>query len=267
MNPLNWTAGPFLSLYTSLAGTTLLLLWWWKTRLGAATASTANLSTLQLAYLAGGDTRAVNTILVALLESQAATIKTPKTIAIDHTATLPEEWRAFLGRLPAQTDRSGFAAALSAACARVRDDLAVRGLVATRAERTAFRWLATATLAGPLALGVMKIIVGSQRGRPVGILSVLVCVTVGLGFVLIQSGPFRTPAGAQALARARTQKARAARAPLTPEIPLAYALTGVSVLAGRHYQPFFVTTSSGSSSGCGSSGCGGGGGGCGGCGG
>ena len=108
-------------------------------------------------------------------------------------------------------------------------------------------------------------VVGLERGRPVGILFFLLLVTAAIMVVSAGNLPFRTRAGRTAAANARRLQARAARAPEESELVLAFALSGVAVLAGRPYAPLLVPSGG---SGCGGSGCGGGGGGgsgCGGC--
>jgi uncharacterized protein (TIGR04222 family) len=273
MNPLNWTAGPFLELYCSLAAATLFLIWWWKDKLGQGSQipRIEGLTTLHLAYLAGGAARATNTILVALFEAQAIRFRGARTLVVDHDAHPPPEWRPYLSLLPRDAGRGEVRGALSACCGRVRDDLAGRGLVASRAETASFVGQSALVLAGLVTFGVTKMLVGASRGKPVGFLFMLVSATALVGAAIAFRGPYRTRAGADALARARAEKARAARAPLNPEIPLAFALSGVAVLTGRHYQPWFAGSANGSggsgcgSTGCGGSGCGGGGGGCGGC--
>jgi hypothetical protein len=85
----------------------------------------------------------------------------------------------------------------------------------------------------------------------------------------------RTEAAMSAVEAAKTRAARLKAAPTTPEMGLAVALFGTTVLAGSAYQDFHrLRSSSGDgdggssgdgSGGCGSGGCGGGG--CGGCGG
>jgi hypothetical protein len=59
LNPLDWTAGPFLCLYFLLAGAVLIPLFNERNRLGPTTPFTAadELNTFQLAHLYGGPPR------------------------------------------------------------------------------------------------------------------------------------------------------------------------------------------------------------------
>jgi hypothetical protein len=56
-NPFDWTAGPFLALYLTIAAIVFLLGFRFRSKVGPATQATHQLSVLELAYLAGGARR------------------------------------------------------------------------------------------------------------------------------------------------------------------------------------------------------------------
>jgi len=261
-NPMDWTADPFLTLYTMLALALLGALFWWRRRIGSGRGARVEaLDPVQLGYLAGGPARAADTVLVGLLEAGTVMIDPKKGLIADGAA--PPSLRDYCGEVPKALNRSRFRRGLSARCADIHADLAARGLMPANAEITNFRTIAVLLILCVAVFGVCKIEIGSARGHPVGILTVLVIATVVLGVLVAMKSPYRTVAGASALAQARRDKSRALRAPLGDELLLAFALTGAAVLAGRPYQTYFQSSSgdgggdSGGGSGCGGGGCGG----------
>lgn len=270
MNVLNLPGVPFLEFYILAAGFCLLLLLAGRHLLGPLhpSATAAELDMLELAYLVGGHTRCVDTIMVGLFETGALNMDAPRTtVSTAGYAGNPQLRENFPGPLPARATRDGFLRRGAAKSRAIHARLANLGLIASAADRAYFTLCGGILLSMPLILGAAKIHVGLQRGRPVGDLCGLLFLTAALGAILLLKGPIRTPAGRQILTKIKTRYARAARAPLPEEMMLAFALTGASVLIGRSYQTFFAT-SSGGSSGCSGGGCSGGGcgGGCGGCG-
>ena len=238
-----------------------------RNRLGAPTAETGadELDVLRLAYLSGGASHAADAALVGLLEAGAALADRKRgLVRIDPFAPVPAELRPFRYLTRGKGTRADFHSAFSFRWQSLADDLGQRGLVPGAAEVAWFRWQGAVALCCPLLLGLCKVVVGHSRGRPVGILSMLIFLTVVLGVAALAARPYRNRAGSAALAAARKKYARAARAPLPEEMALAFALSGSTVLAGREYR--WVVQSSSDGGGDGSGG-GGGGGGCGGCGG
>ena len=65
-NPLDWTAGPFLALYLSVAVIVCLLDFRFRSMIGPAAQATHQLSALELAYLAGGAPRLGDAVLLQL---------------------------------------------------------------------------------------------------------------------------------------------------------------------------------------------------------
>ena len=276
LNPLDWTAGPFLALYVLLAGGVLLLLLTGRNRLGDSAALDSldprvqQLGALHLAYLSGGAECAGSTALVALLEAGAAVPdRKRRLLHFDRSVPVPAEFLAFQHVNLGQSNRNQFQAQFASYWERLHTDLARLGLVPGDAAVARWRWQGAALLCVPLLLGVCKLAVGVSRDRPVGILAMLLIVTVALGAVVLGKRPHRNLAGAAVLAAARRTHARAARAPLPEETALAFALSGIDVLHGRDYR-WALAVSASSSGGDGTSGGdggggGGGGGGCGGC--
>jgi uncharacterized protein (TIGR04222 family) len=271
MNPLNWTAFPFLLFYILFAGTILLIIFWWRTHLGGGNRyyDLNRLAPLAIAYLAGGHRRAADTALAGLFE--AGLIRTKrrgKQFFAQDQALIPATLAPYAKSVSGEGKRTKFHRAVRHANQQLHAELAMRGLVPGQNTVLGFQLFTGLLLATAVMLGIAKIIIGTARGHPAGYLVALVTATIFFGILLLQ-GPLRTEAGSQALRTFKRANARAARAPRGEELLLAVALTGPIVLAGLDYYDVFRSSTSGSNgqSGCGGGGGGGCGGGCGGCGG
>jgi uncharacterized protein (TIGR04222 family) len=269
-NPLDWPAEPFLRLYLALAGLAglaiLLLRRFAGGRIDPYPAR--DLGLLELAWLSGGPARAADTVMLGLLCAGAATIERGSrfVVSASDTAPMQREIRPFRDAAIGTRTRSRFHAFIRARLEPVHQVLMQRGLVAGPDEWTTIRLVSFVLVLIPVLLGTAKICVGLSRGRPIGILLALVIVTAVFGALSLRTKPHRTRSGAAALKRARISMARAIRAPLAQELPLAFAVAGAAVLAGTPYQAFAgLIPSGGDGGGCGGGGGGGGGGGCGGC--
>ena len=220
---------------------------------------------MQLAYLAGGAERAIDTALVGLFQA-GATVLENETVRADTSVPVPAAFAPFRH---ASGNRAACHAAFICRCKRIRAELIRRGLVPGDERVQVFRAGAWWVLAVPLALGAAKAVVGLSRNKPIGILMVLMAVTAVLGAIAVMRRPSHSEAGREALAGVRQQQARAARAPLPNEIALAFALTGKTALLEGKCRAFLRQgDKSGGDNGVvnGSGGDGwGGGGGCGGC--
>jgi uncharacterized protein (TIGR04222 family) len=73
-NPFDWTAGPFLALYLTIAVIVFLPAFSFRSMIGPAAQATHPLSVLELAYLAGGARRLGDAVLLTLMSGNGATI-------------------------------------------------------------------------------------------------------------------------------------------------------------------------------------------------
>jgi uncharacterized protein (TIGR04222 family) len=270
LNPFDWTAGPFLTLYVSLAAIVFLVSFRLRSMIGLPAHATRQLSVLELAYLAGGARRLADAVLLALTSAKGATIDSrgQKITVTDHTplATL-------MGRLPPlafypDMTRQQFQRAVGPIVVRVQGRLQQLGYYPTDDQMMSFRMTVLPFVGLLMLFGMFKAFVGAERHHPVGFLIFLLIATVFAGFVLARN-PIRTRAGNHVLQAYQASHARASRAPLDHELLLAVALSGAVVLSDTPYALVYAaskTMGSGGGDG-GGSGCGGGGGGggCGGC--
>ena len=268
LNPLDWSARPLLTLYVAVAllclvGAGLLER---RARRGRPASWTPSLDVAELAFLAGGRSRLLATAMVGYLTIGAAEIGRWNRLQILAGGLRPPRWLEPFGPTPpGRISLRQFFAMHRPATNAVAARLAQKGLVMGPGERRKMVWRAVLLVSIPLALGTAKAFVGHARGRPIGILSVLLMMTVFAGATLLSWLPFRTALGQSTLDREKEANARAARAPTRGEVALAFALTGAAALAGTPWAAFARGLEG--SNGCGGGGCGsgGGGGGCGGC--
>lgn len=115
-------------------------------------------------------------------------------------------------------------------------------------------------------LGLMKVVVGAHREKPVGILIGLLVAILIIAFALGERRSLASMAGQKLIADHNIEHSRALRAPRAEEVIDAFAVTGASALAGTGFEIYGRMLTAADSGGCGGGG-GGGGGGCGGCGG
>jgi hypothetical protein len=95
MNPLDWTAEPFLTLYISLACLTVLRAIYLRKHISEDGQANYPLTPLELAYLAGGSNRVGDAVLAGLLTTNAATVGTDgKIIHVKRDAKLSSELSA-----------------------------------------------------------------------------------------------------------------------------------------------------------------------------
>jgi uncharacterized protein (TIGR04222 family) len=274
MNPLNWTAGPFLTFYVGIASLILLAAWLLRRRVGESARSSSNLTAPELAYLSGGEQRVGDAVITALLTSNAATLSSDgRTVDIDGTKLRMQPDLAPFARagLSGEIKRRDFQQKIRPGVEYIRVKLEELGLCPGPSLLSTYRLKVLALFAVPLLLGIEKVGVGTERNKPVGFLVILLIITVIAALNFLRA-PRLTRAGHEALTAAQTHRSRAARAPLENELTLAVALTGLVVLSGTSYDALYAASRSngggwvdGGGGSCG--GGGGGGGGCGGCGG
>ena len=275
-NPFDWTAGPFLMLYTVAAVALFLIGFRLKSMIGPAVPATGRLNELELAYLAGGAQRLGDAALLCLTRKKAATVA-PKGYEINVTSTAP--LAAMIGRplslwLPPDMSRQQFQKAIAPLVESVRGRLQTLGYCPTAKDVTSFRVSMLPFFGLLIMFGIMKTMIGVERHHPVGFLIMFMLVTA-FAAIAVAAGPARTRAGNEALQDYQATHARAARAPRDHELLLAVALAGPVVLSGTTYAAVYAASRGAGSTGSGGGGCGGGGdgggggggggGGCGGC--
>lgn len=292
-NPLEWRGGWFLLFQLALSALTIVA----ARRLRRALRDRGSVDTkaeaptpVELGFLARGASRAADVVVADLLQRGALHVDLPRDAAgVPHPATrswlraghggeLPAELRDALAtvRMDERIDKA--LAAITASQESVRSALERKRLQFDTTTAHAYALMAASLPAFAVVLGVAKIVIGLQRDRPVGLLTVLTTlmamVTVGFARIPV----WHTRAGVTALHLASRRVST--RSNDDDHLLQQVALAGTPVLIGSAYADYHLarTPPPGSASGdgsgtssCGSSGSGDsggcGGGGCGGCGG
>jgi uncharacterized protein (TIGR04222 family) len=286
-NPLEFVGSDFLAFYVA----TIVVVTFLAAKLRSSLrfpsgkpGQTVQLDPYETAYLAKGPSHLVDAVITNLAHRKQVEIDTtarqvkPMPSA---TATHPLE-QAALQAIATGSSLARVRSLLSTD--QVRDRLIELGLLVKPQQAFLARLYPTLMIAGVLGLGAAKILVGLSRGKPIGFLVVLVGITAIIGLCFCAAiANNRSRFGDRTLAqleKAARQHSKTAIQADPQLMMMAFALFGVTAIAGSGLgdlekllnPPVSNSSSSGDSGGCsgGSSGCGGGGGcggGCGGCGG
>jgi uncharacterized protein (TIGR04222 family) len=288
LNPFDWPAGPFLTLYTSLCAATiavaLVLRWVMRTAspnypVESVEVAANKIDLVQLALLSGGRARAADTVLAGFVDAGAARVagtrravgfmRLPEIEVDSRGATLHEPFAVFRGLVQGPYTYRAFTRAIQPEIAMIEADMARRGFTPCR-SRVVGTWLATfIAVVLDVAFGLIKVVVGHGRGKPVGYLLILIFVTVVVSAVIVAT-PARTQLGRGVVRWFRERYGRAASSPREHELLFAFALSGVAVLTNTHLAEvgrLIRANAGGGDSGSSGGDGGGSGGGCGGCGG
>ncbi|MEO8374706.1 MAG: TIGR04222 domain-containing membrane protein [Sphingomonas bacterium] len=275
LGPFDLAGGPFLQLYGILFGIAIIagfVIPRWLRPDGSAGRVT---ETGELAFLAGGATRFADAVVARLLATGALVMIGRKGFhAQSRDAGRTAAERSVLA-LPGELSWPKIARTLKPKAEPIGRRLIADGLMMDAGLILQMRFWQALPYFLLLAFGLVKLMIGEARHRPVGYLMMFLFVTVILALIRWFSIDRLTRGGHAALADARAGAERLKRAPTSTETDLAVALFGTVVLVGSGWAGFHQlrspsssdsssTGDGGSSSGDGGGGCGGGG--CGGCG-
>lgn len=224
----------------------------------------------QLAYLAGGKVRFTDAVAARMLAAGTLVMATKtKFIGGSRPPAMTAAERSVLA-LTAPFGWNAVQGALHQYAAPIRRTLTANGLLMADADVSRVRWAQTLPYVMLIGFGAIKLLIGEARDRPVGYLTALLIITAVVAVIRWCVIDRRTGAALFAIEDATLRHQRLKIAPTTPEIGIAVALFGTTVLAGSVLADFHklrASDGSGStSSSDSSSDGGGGGGGCGGCG-
>ena len=293
MNPLDLKGPEFLQLYLGLAFIAVVIVRILQNALRGPNEEppppALDLDPYEVAFLAGRESLAADAALAALVQKGALQVDID-TDRVSVKNGLPEgrvhplERAIFQEASKPQIEQTInlFRKTVAEYARPLRHKLRRLNLVLDDDRENTVTWLPV-FLAGALVLfGVMKMIVGISRGKPIGLLCILLVITFVAFGVVVTRAPHRTRMGDRAIRRLsethealRTTASSDKSALAANDLVLAVGLFGLTMLP----EPLLLaigpkvgpggggSSDSGCGSGCGSS-CGGGcGGGCGGCGG
>lgn len=272
LNPFDLTGGPFLLLYIVLLLLATIAAFRIPQWLRADGRAGQSLDADHLAYLSGGPTRYVDTLVARLLTAGLLTLSGRHKLMSKGAGQGQNAAEMCVLALPGEFGWSAIQRAAIDYAEPVRRDLVRRHLLIDEDKVLLLRLWQTLPFAALLLFGAIKWEVGTMRDRPVGFLTVLLVLTFIFAIIRFASVDRRTGAGIAALEDARLGADRLRRAAVSDEIPLAVALFGTTVLIGSYWSDYHdlrrASSNDGGSNSSDSSSDGGcGGGGCGGCGG
>lgn len=300
-NPLDWSGPQFLALYFGLLVAAALvcviarLATSFSDPLVSEAAAGPQVGPIETAWLKGGNALAATTALVDLEQARAVELVGTDVQAGSHVAAVNPKHRVQKVLLQ-EVASSGHGSSwqrlqrdVRPAMLQMRQELEGQGLVVSSTQANMARALPFILLGSLFAFGLLKVIVGLSRGRPVGFLLVGEVAAVACLAAFLATIPRLTPAGKRLLREraSRTELARDVKNGEPVETGLlsdstlvwSTALIGTAALSDTQFSPLAQaqtqwggsagSSAGGCSAGDGGGGCGGGGcgGGCGGCGG
>lgn len=285
LNPFNWYGPDFLTLFGVLCATLLPAALWLRHRAAGPLADYAGpaLSTYELARLADHGRRVADCAIAALVHTEQAQLVPERRIRRTFAPPPADPYERAVWNLMPETGPTDLdqlrKQALDPKLPALQDldqSLEAKGVLFSARERARLDQIPGFTALGLGLFGLVKVLVGLHRDRPVGFL-LLLLLGLGVGsFSFYRSyGTWATGRGRQLLLELVPvlRQAQVDRAYSGQLVALSVAVFGITELAafGMHtlvtyMQPPPQSDGGGGDggSGCGGSGCGGGG--CGGCG-
>jgi len=234
--PLDWAGPEFLALFCVLfAAATMLSMAWraWLLRSLPAGTGIGQPDTWELAYLAGGPERVVDSAVAELhrLDTVVWEAQTRRFLPGAKPAPddpLLEAVRAqLIGGAPDVTRASR-----SSALARIRSQLQRRTWWCAEADGRRIALLSALPFLALTLFGASKVVVGLLRDRPVAILVFLCVAAMIAALVCSLKRPGITPRGKKVLREARSHHALTVRTHRREQVAMAVALGGTAVLSG-----------------------------------
>ena len=284
-NPLDFKGPEFLSFYLLVASTAIILAYilrWYLRKLPLhAPDASSELDVYEIAYLVGGNNRAVDAAIASLV-LRGHLQPLIETLALG--SALPSNSHSLERAIAQAVEKSGkpdqIRQAVTSATKSIGERLQDLGLLVNSSQPKVVQWLPALPVFAVLLVGSAKIMVGISRHKPVGSVLMLCFLTAIHGFYLLvppYSRSHRSHYGDHTLKnlQARHQNLKKPSASETYQVGLAFGLFGSEVLADSSFadlkrllvQPQSTGSSGGGDGGwsvevnSGCSGCGGGGGG------
>jgi uncharacterized protein (TIGR04222 family) len=228
----------------------------------------------QLALLNGGQARLAESAVARLMAGGAVSLSGVDKFRIERGRDAASTVEASILRLSGLSTWRDIESAIENPRDIIEHKMVRQELLASDDQLQKLRWAATLPFLLLLMLGLIRLMIGIERSAPVGLLTLLLVLTLGIALLRWFKVDRRTEAGLAAVKAAKASASRLRTAPLPDEMGTAVALFGTVVLVGSMFDGLykFRTASGGDGGGFfdggssdGGSGCGGGG--CGGCGG
>jgi uncharacterized protein (TIGR04222 family) len=270
LGPFDLTGEPFLILYVVLLVTAIIAGIIIPRRMRPEGRQQAVSDPDQLAFLAGGKARFTDAVVARMLAAGSLVMATKtKFSGGRRPAAMTAAERSVLN-ISAPFGWTALQRTLHQYAAPTQRTLTANGLLMSDEDISRVRWAQTLPYVLLIGFGSIKLLIGEAHERPVGILTALLIFTAVAALIRWFFVDRRTEAALFVVDDANLRHQRLKIAPTTPEIGIAVALFGTTVLAGSAFADFHTLRASDSGGGSSSSessdggGCGGGG--CGGCG-
>lgn len=173
LNPLDWTAEPFLTLYVALVAAAFIFALVQDRRLrrdDGRSPPEREFDLLEMAWLAGGRERAASTVILGFLDAGAARLRPPVAfgglrgvpqLAFDDSrAVLPPPFGPFRGTLRGEMTLARGISLLAPRLEPTRTALARLGLIPSEATAGQMRRLVLFVFGSVVSLGIAKVTVG-----------------------------------------------------------------------------------------------------------
>jgi uncharacterized protein (TIGR04222 family) len=223
----------------------------------------------QIALLSGGPVRLCEAAIVRLMAARAITMVGNNSFGVISREPARTALELSIVNLPNSATWKDVESTVKPYAEPITQKLTALGLVIDGEAWRRIRRIAILPYCLLIGFGLIKCFVGGMRDRPILFLVLFLFVTVICALIRYSTVDRRTQAALNIVKDMRNTKARLKAAPMTPEVGMAVALFGTTVLAGSEFARFHQlrNASSGDGGSSSSSDGDGGGGGCGGCGG
>ncbi len=271
INPLNWTAGPFLTLYGWLSVLALIVGFTLRHKMrDQGAADTHHLSTPELAYLVAGADRCTDAVVAQMLVDKKLEFDvTSSSLKGTHSTVEQEPERSIVRCVASDGKPDALLRRMAPRLTNIEQRLTQRRLLLDASADWRARALPVLPIVAVVLFGIAKMVIGTARDKPIGFLVIISIVLGVIALVMLFKRPRQTLEGSAAVAKAKLANARLVGAPRAHELALAVAIAGTAVMSTTAFADYHKARHPPGSSGDGggSDGDGGGGGGCGGCGG
>lgn len=255
MNPFNLSGPEFLVLYALVTLGAFGLAWLTRVSMSVAdepgAAPSRDLTSEEIAYLAGSDAMVINASMAKLVHG-GIIAQNPETKVLESRQGLPAS--------PTSLDRVIYDATREGSATfgviwkdgadhfdSIRDRLRSYGLLVSPTQNQRLQNVCFLIAMAAPAVGLVKILIGMSRGRPVVILMILCMVTTALAWCLFRRPVFRTRQGEDNLnllrnehAALETQGTQSLTGLSAGDVMLAVALFGLPLLAGSQLGSFLL---------------------------
>ena len=238
-DPLEWSGGDFLRLYALLmliaAVAGLILRAWLRRRTSLSNRHVGALSPVEAAYLAGGPQRAIDAA-IADLHAQGAVEWDATNRRLVRTEAARDLRPPLDGIARAMLDQSDLMTSIRVAAEALKPvqiDLERRGLWLKREDARRIGKFAALPAVVVCAFGLVKIVFGIARDKPISYLAAMCALTAVLALFLYFVRPGRSRLGDQEVAKLQAMHvAPRGVHPEPSQLAFAVALGGTTVLAG-----------------------------------